>query len=524
MNFRKKLFLLILFSTLLRMIIAAFLEFGNDEVYYWTYAQHLAWNYFDHPPMVALLIRLSTINLLFQSEFSVRLGSILCAALNTWIIYLIGTKIKDERTGWYAALLYTSSFYCSIIAGTFILPDSPQLLFWVLSVYTMTKIVESDKNIVSGRDLLLLGIFIGLCIMSKVHGVFLWFGFGLYILLYRRNLLGSPYLYISVLLTLIIISPILWWNIQNHFITYSYHGSRVGFFGKKLDTDSLLQQIFGSLFYNNPINMVMYVVALVSIARKGLSLRGDFTRLYLLLAFPLILVLLGMSLFNETLPHWSGPAYITIMLLAAAWLSAKNSFAEKTPKSIIAALGLFVFVVVVALPGIKWLPVPLGSKEERVLGKNDITLDMSGWDKFAIQFDSLYRDDVAKGKMKEGAFILSDYWFPAAHLDYYLATPLHMRLFAAGKLVDIHNYAWLNKERPLIATGSDAYFIYPSNYYGPPREELRNLFRQVEDSVIIVQHRSGVPVRNFVIYRMRDYLGGLPADGVLDAVPGNEHR
>ena len=38
---------------------------------------------------------------------------------------LIGKKIRNERTGLYAAVLYNTSIYSSIIAGTFILPDSP---------------------------------------------------------------------------------------------------------------------------------------------------------------------------------------------------------------------------------------------------------------------------------------------------------------------------------------------------------------------------------------------------------------
>ena len=94
---RKKVFLLILFSALVRCAVAYFLEFGNDEVYYWTYAQHLQWNYFDHPPMVALLIRLGTFNLYLHNELFVRAGSIICAAINTWLIYLIGKKISDEK-------------------------------------------------------------------------------------------------------------------------------------------------------------------------------------------------------------------------------------------------------------------------------------------------------------------------------------------------------------------------------------------------------------------------------------------
>jgi 4-amino-4-deoxy-L-arabinose transferase-like glycosyltransferase len=456
-DFRKNVLLLIAISTLVRCCIALFLEFGNDEVYYWTYAQHLAWNYFDHPPMVALLIRFTTINLHFQYEFFVRLGPILCAAFNTWLIFLIGSKIKDEKTGWYASLLYFSSFYCSVIAGTFILPDSPQLLFWVWSIYLMTLIIDENNRNRNG-NLLWLGVSIGLCIMSKVHGIFLWFGFGLYVLFFQRNLLKSFYLYVSVVISIVIISPIFFWNLQNHFITYSFHNNRVGFFGKHLDIDSFLQQIFGSVFYNNPVNIILYVIAIIAITRKKIKVPPPYLRLYLLLALPLIIVLLLMSLFNETLPHWSGPAYISVMLLTAFYFSSKNLGSQKTPRGILIALGLFFGIVIVGIPVIKFIPAQLGSKEERILGKADVTLDMNGWEQFAGKFDSLYKSDVSKGLMKENAMIISDYWFPAAHLDYYLAQPLHINLFAVGKLTDIHHYAWLNKERPAFAKGNGCIF------------------------------------------------------------------
>ena len=230
MSIRKKVFLLIVFSTFVRCALAFFLEFGNDEVYYWTYAQHLQWNYFDHPPMVALLIRLGTLNLYFHNELFVRAGAIICAAVNTWLVFQAAKKVRDAQAGWYAALLYTSSFYCSIIAGTFILPDSPQVLCWMASIFLMISIIdEKDNPRKKNILLLLLGITIGLCIMSKVHGIFLWVGFGLYILCYDRKLLRQPGLYGAVLITAAIVSPIVIWNIQNNFITYSFHNSRVGF-------------------------------------------------------------------------------------------------------------------------------------------------------------------------------------------------------------------------------------------------------------------------------------------------------
>ena len=92
-------------STLLRLIIAGGTLLGTDEVYYFFYAEHLPWNYFDHPPGVAILIRLFTLNNLLTSEIFVRLGSVVCAAINTWLIFKITSRLHNERAGWLAALL-----------------------------------------------------------------------------------------------------------------------------------------------------------------------------------------------------------------------------------------------------------------------------------------------------------------------------------------------------------------------------------------------------------------------------------
>ena len=127
-NINKCLILLLSVSALLRGFLAFFLEFGNDEVYYWTYALYPDWSHFDHPPMVGWFIQLFSFNLLFTSEFFLRLSSVVFMTLNTYLIYLIGKHVKNEQTGFYAALLYTASVYVFVITGIFILPDTPLVL------------------------------------------------------------------------------------------------------------------------------------------------------------------------------------------------------------------------------------------------------------------------------------------------------------------------------------------------------------------------------------------------------------
>ena len=175
----KRLLHLILISTVLRLIVAAVLELSNDEVYYYLYALDLQPNYFDHPPGVAILIRIFSFNLNLNYEILIRLGAIVCAAIGTVLSYRLGRLIKNEQTGWFAAVLYTTGIYTSIIAGTFIIPDSPQVVFWLGALVVMYEIIlKSDqRRDVSLRRWLLFGLLTGLCVFCKVHGIFLWFGF-----------------------------------------------------------------------------------------------------------------------------------------------------------------------------------------------------------------------------------------------------------------------------------------------------------------------------------------------------------
>ena len=105
------LFWLLVVSTVVRGIIAATIEFGNDEVYYWTYALYPDWSHYDHPPMVGYMIQLFSLNLLFDSEFFIRLASVVFMTAETYILFRIGKEIKNARIGLFAALLYTASIY-----------------------------------------------------------------------------------------------------------------------------------------------------------------------------------------------------------------------------------------------------------------------------------------------------------------------------------------------------------------------------------------------------------------------------
>jgi hypothetical protein len=214
--------------------------------------------------------------------------------------------------------------------------------------------------------------------MSKLHGVFLWLGFGGYIIFHRRDLLKSPMLWISGILSLVVISPIYWWNYENHFITYQYHQDRISFWGKQPDLDHLLQQVLGSVFYNNPVNFILYVHTLYLVAKRKSKLIPKEYPLLLWLSLPLILLLIWTSLFSDTLPHWSGPAYLSLMVLAACWLEEKCD-PLSTLKWLRTAGWVYICVLLLGVYAILYFPFQIGSSQEKNLGKGDPGLDMSGW-------------------------------------------------------------------------------------------------------------------------------------------------
>src|ERR1700741_837292 len=70
----------------LRLVAAAWTPLTFDEAYYWMWSKALAGGYYDHPPMVAIVIRLGTM-IAGDTPFGVRLASILLGLPRSWAIY-----------------------------------------------------------------------------------------------------------------------------------------------------------------------------------------------------------------------------------------------------------------------------------------------------------------------------------------------------------------------------------------------------------------------------------------------------
>lgn len=501
-SYRKKIFLLIGTVSLVKLFLAFYLELGNDEAYYWLYSQYWQWNYFDHPPMVTAWIRIFTANLsLEQYDGFLRLGSVAGSALSSWFLYRTVSLLHSDRAGWFAAVLYNISFYSGITAGLYIMPDSPQMVFLTLSLLLIAYITKNEN---SWRLWMAFGLVSGLCIMSKVHGAFLWIGLGGYVLFQKNSWLKKPQLYVALLITILIISPIFLWNMKYDFATFRFHSNRVDVDELILKWRFFFNELRNQIGFNNPVNFFLVLLGLIGFYRKRIPYQPALA-IYIFVGIPLAFLLLFVSLFrNVTLPHWSGPAYVSMMPVAAVWLA--NVTQNPFPRILKWGIGIFLFFYIGYSGVVKFFPGTYGSHDRSDYGRGDITLDMYGWRKASLQFDSLYRDDVNKNRMPANAAMVTSKWW-GAHVEYYFARPLHLKMIGLGKPLQLNEYLWTNKWRKGDVDLNNAYCIIPSDdtYYVPA-----DFFQSKELAMIIDVNRNGKLAHAFAVYRLRGLKKNVP--------------
>ena len=466
------LFLLVTVNLIIKAIPAGLLELGNDEVYYWTYALFPDWSHFDHPPMVGLLIQLFSFNLTFQSELILRAGALVLSSANIVILFSLVRRLFSRQAAYFAVLMYISSFYFNIISGLFILPDAPQIFFVLLALcFLLPALTIKDPEFKDDINIIIFGVFTGLAFLSKYHSVFLWFGAGLYIIFHNRIWMKKPALYISMLCTLILAVPVIYWNFKNDFISFTFHGNRVGLFNNHVNVSDFIQFNLGQFFYQNPVLSVIYAISLYKIFRKRRDEISDINLLLLYLGIPLILIFVFFSLFHSTLPHWTGPAFICLIILSSEYLA---EIYDKRKRIIIRALSASAgILVIVLLLGVLQINSGIFDQKKDPVslypGQNDFTLDMYGWKQSGEKFSEFLVRERISADDRQHLTIISNNWFPAAHLDYYLAHPLNIKLIALGSIERIHKYYWINKSRKLNRKDR-IFYITDSRNYNDPRE------------------------------------------------------
>ena len=224
---------------LVNLLQGIFTEIQEDEAYYHLWGEHLAWGYFDHPPMVALMTFLSS--KLFSGTLGVRFFTIIASCLSLFVIWEIaqGTTLKqlpqcdsptnpstynsslstDSQLSTLNSTLLFFTIACSIVMfniyGFVATPDSALILFSALFLLIYQRYLVDH----SWKNALLMGLTMALMVYSKYHA-FLFLGL---IVLSNLKLLKDGKFYVACLLALVLLMPHILWQVNADFPSFRYH-------------------------------------------------------------------------------------------------------------------------------------------------------------------------------------------------------------------------------------------------------------------------------------------------------------
>ena len=389
---------LFVFVAVVLWALAAHLNLSFDEAYYWTWAQHPQLSYYDHPPLVAWLIKIST-SILGNGEFAVRFFAPLGLVATCFLLAQTTKDFGGDRRSQIIAALLPLCTIAGAAAGLIITPDTPLLFCTALFLRCCAALYRSANP----NWWLAIGIAGGFALLSKYSAIALAVGLLLWLLVsaQRRRYFLHWQLWAGGLLALAVISPVLIWNAQHDWLSFSKQGGRaVGPYVFSLVSmgDFLSAQI--GLLTPFVAAMVLYSV----FATLRHAWRGESRDVLLsALALPFFIYILVLSLGMKVEANWTlvclAPFVVmTALRISEAWPRIRN-FTQMSM-----TFGAALCVMLLA-----YLASPL----HHDLGRRDPTQRLSGNAIFAQHADELATEQNA-------CMILTNDYANTALLRYYL--------------------------------------------------------------------------------------------------------
>lgn len=244
------------------LVLAAILPAADDEVYYWSWARPLQFSYYDHPPLTAYMIRLST-SVFGDSIFGFRVPACLATVFVAAVINHL-SRPKSLLPGILLTPLFT-------LGAVLITPDTPLLCCWAAYVWWLVEVhrlltptadeglsAAEDKTVTGGLPIpwwmwLVGGVILGCGVLGKyTMALAVPAGFVSFCLVWRQWKRWLPGYIAHGVVSFVVASPILIHNIQHDFVPllfqwrHSMGDSRPGLkpFGEFVGVQLLL---FGTL-------------------------------------------------------------------------------------------------------------------------------------------------------------------------------------------------------------------------------------------------------------------------------------
>lgn len=339
-----------------RLVAAAAMPISADEAYYWVWSRALAPGYLDHPPMVALWIRLGTA-VVGETELGVRLLAPLAAAAGTLLLAMTGDALfPGRRVGLVAGVLMNATLMLGAGAVT-MTPDTPAIFFWTATLAALVR-VRLDP-----AWWLVVGVTSGLALDSKYTAAFLGVGIVLWLALCSREQFSRWQLWAGGAIAALLFAPVAAWNAAHGWASFAKQGARTGDWIPAQALAHLGELMAGQVALATPWVAVLFGAGLVMAVRRA-RLRDPAWTLIAAMTLPALLVFVQHAVGDRVQANWPSVVYPGAALAAAAlgwrWRGAA---------ALGLAIGLLVLVQATAAP----LQLPRAY--------NPLLVRLGGWDR-----------------------------------------------------------------------------------------------------------------------------------------------
>ncbi|PWG06280.1 glycosyltransferase family 39 protein [Polaribacter aquimarinus] len=309
---------------LFRLILLPFMGLMPQDAYYYLYGQNLSLSYFDHPGMIGYILRIFT-DIFGQSVFTIKFADFIITSLTILSFYKLASYFLSKRKLQRAIVLLVSTIFVSILSFNST-PDVPLLLFWTLSLICLYKAIFEEKK----WYWILGGIAMGLAFNSKYTALLLQIGLIAFLIFsnkYRKFLI-SPWLWVSIIISVGVMFPVWWWNYQNEFASFAFQSSeRTNSISEfKISPKNFFGAIGHQMFLLLPILFFIFITFTFKYLKRALlKFKIPEGKTLFLLAFfiPTFVGFFSLTPIYWVKLNWMMPSYITGIILAGMFINKK---------------------------------------------------------------------------------------------------------------------------------------------------------------------------------------------------------
>lgn len=383
--------LLILVCWRLFYITITPLDLVPDEAYYWDWSRNLAWGYYSKPPLVAWVNALSTA-LFGTSAFTVRLPAVILGSFSLIALYYLGARLFDHRVAFWSVAAMAATPMSTGFAFLMTI-DTLLICFWILALYALWRAMDDHND--NKRWWLLSALAIGLGLLSKQIMLMFLVLAALHLVLSQahRKWLASPWPYLTALLALLALTPMLWWNMNHDWITFQHTAHNLGLPSQSREPHefilTFLRFIGTQLFIVSPLTWPLLVIAGLPLLARLHKIDDRIRFLVLFSIVPLMFFVIA-SFTKKINANWPAAFYPAGMVLLAAWAEgALSSQKGNAPRRRLFVAGVVVgalFVVLTYALTFVLKDADLGG------GKLDPTRRLKGWQNLAETVEQIRRE------------------------------------------------------------------------------------------------------------------------------------